>query len=312
MSTNASTAAKDERETPADGVGFTQGAGLPTLAQSRFWDCSAAPIPAPNLRALMKFIPTRIYLARLRSGARAFTLIELLVVIAIIGILASMLLPAVGRAKDKTRSMKCSNNFKQLLTATAMYATDEHGWMPASNWYSDSWGWLYQGDAANNPALDLSGGRLTKYVDGMLNSDIYRCTIDGPANWSARVQKLSSYCFNGAVDKYGGSGGSGPPGSPTAPSYRNLTLQESFEAVDYLMWEQDMTIPFYFNDGANFPFEGINDKHGTGALVGMVGGSASWIDMGAWKTLYESRSKNAVWCAPVSNGGPMVVQRINP
>jgi prepilin-type N-terminal cleavage/methylation domain-containing protein/prepilin-type processing-associated H-X9-DG protein len=89
-----------------------------------------------------------------------FTLIELLVVIAIIGILASMLLPALKNARDNAKSIVCASNQKQVMTAMLIYAGDWNGSLPLS--------WLGNEGEISSWAYRLDENGYMKYNDAML------------------------------------------------------------------------------------------------------------------------------------------------
>ena len=117
---------------------------------------------------------------------KSFTLIELLVVVAIIGILSSLLLPSLGKAREKARIAVCTSNQKQITISTALFMDDNEGYFPANTPGTGiSWDDLLgQYDGRDLDQTEMIGGLghlgaiLTDFPEGKDHAPIYRCPLD--------------------------------------------------------------------------------------------------------------------------------------
>jgi len=128
---------------------------------------------------------------RVRSpNDNAFTLVELLVVIAIIGVVASLLLPALARGKDQARNAVCVSNLRQLGEATRMYSGDNNNFMPSAELLPTS------PFSPTNPLpriCDVLGPDVGKSGAGTNSPLVFKCPADDEKRFETEG---SSYEWN--------------------------------------------------------------------------------------------------------------------
>ena len=189
-----------------------------------------------------------------RGGARkprAFTLVELLVVVGIIAALISILLPALGKARDSAYRVKCMSNIRQISAAFVMYANENKGCFPFIGSLHNPGSKDLQEDWIHWRTPPAAGGLRTSAIARYLSGDnpalelIFRCPADTGERWqNAGTPQIYrySYSMNGYMDPRGPEETSDKTFRVRLGKIRNaadktLILEESQQTINDGHWD---------------------------------------------------------------------------
>jgi len=202
-------------------------------------------------------------MAKMKSN---FTLIELLVVIAIIAILASLLLPALGMARESAKQVKCQGNLKQQGLAFSMYADDWKGYWPnpcCDNAINKHQWFYYVGIYANANwtfgALDFTAVRKSCFVCPLFES---RLKINGYLGYGMNINippmKGWTSVYTSVYPRMDGS---------KTPSTQALTADSCDWCFGYALDDWNSV-----TQGLKFDYL----RHRTGAVINFCDGHGEW------------------------------------
>ncbi|EDM25645.1 hypothetical protein LNTAR_25165 [Lentisphaera araneosa HTCC2155] len=220
---------------------------------------------------------------------KSFTLIELLVVVAIIGILASLLLPVLGKARKKAKQTVCKSQLKQIHLAMTMYELDNDQFLPevrgnTPNAHSRPWYWTL----APYLSIDREETGPMREVEVSIDSNIFKCPSNDSLN--VPVYGTSTNITGYAMPQWAGWGGQSALYSPI----KTTNVSEPSHAM--LLGETDLK--YYLNGGdANLTnslyHDGLNNRLFIDGHVGQGFQNQGFIEVPIRTPYYFSWSKNS-------------------